>query len=309
MTCRVALRLALLPALLLLLPSCTVLDPSARALAVPGKNPPQLTPATSTHEDLVALPEPAGKITASVYAFRDLSGQYKQAPDSAYSTAVTQGAAAMLTKAMLDSGWFLPVEREGLQDLMTERRILRGGKEQDGTSAIPDLVGANILLEGGIVAYETNVRTGGLGIKYWGAGAHDEYRTDQVTVNLRAVDVRTGVVLDSVNTTRTIYSKKIGADFYRFVRFKKLLEAEAGYTRNEPAQLCVQEAIEAALVHLIVDGLEHRRWTTKDPQAINSPLVQSYLHPPAARDLPPATVPVTELSPPAAPPESAPVAP
>lgn len=286
MSWHLVIRRTVFLAVVLLLASCTVIDRSARDVAVPGNNAPQLTPASGTHRDLAALPPPTGLITASVYAFRDMSGQYKQAPDSSYSTAVTQGAAAMLTKAMLDSGWFVPVEREGLQNLMTERRILRGGKEQDSSATIPDLVPASIILEGGVVAYETNVSTGGIGVKYWGLGANDQYRTDQVTVNLRAVDVRTGRVLESINTTRTIYSKKVGADFYRFVRFKKLLEVEAGYTRNEPAQLCVQEAIESALIHLIVDGLERKLWATKDPQAIDSPLVQSYLHSSVAQELP-----------------------
>ncbi|GHS81413.1 hypothetical protein PAGU2196_22470 [Pseudomonas sp. PAGU 2196] len=35
---------------------------------------------------------------------------------------------------------------------------------------------------------------------------------------------------------------------FKFIEFKKLLEAEVGYTTNEPAQLCVLSSIEAAVV-------------------------------------------------------------
>src|SRR3546814_7689440 len=79
-----------------------------------------LTPATPSTRDLLKLPDPKGKIVVAVYGFRDQTGQYKPAPDSSFSTSVTQGAASMLVKALKDSGWFTPVERESLQELLTE---------------------------------------------------------------------------------------------------------------------------------------------------------------------------------------------
>src|SRR5690606_6779409 len=100
------------------------------ACAVPHKpaevaTPAHLTPATPSTRDLVKLPPPKGKVTVAVYGFRDQTGQYKPAPDSSFSTSVTQGASSMLVKALKDSGWFTPVERESLQELLTERRIVR----------------------------------------------------------------------------------------------------------------------------------------------------------------------------------------
>jgi curli production assembly/transport component CsgG len=142
---------------------------------------------------------------------------------------------------------------------------------------LPGLLPSSVLLEGGIIAFESNIKTGGAGVKYFGIGVSDLYRTDQVTVNLRAVDIRTGRILVSVSTTKTIFSIKLSADVFRFVRFKRLLEAEVGYTRNEPAQLCVQEAIESAVIHLIVRGVKDNHWTLKDSLDMNSPVFQSYL--------------------------------
>lgn len=241
----------------------------------------QLTPATKVTKDLFRLPEPKGKLVVGVYALRDQTGQYKPSPDSSFSTAVTQGATSILVKALKDSGWFIPVERENLQNLLTERKIIRALEtpQDKGNSTIqlPPLMPATILVEGGIVAYETNVRTGGAGARYLGVGVSDQYRVDQVTVNLRAIDIRGGQVLNSVSTTKTIYSHELSTGVYRFVNFKELLEIEAGYTRNEPVQLCVREALESAVVHLIVQGLKDRAWALKNEKDWDSSVIQAYL--------------------------------
>jgi curli production assembly/transport component CsgG len=299
----------LVAGLLLLLGACSAMDPSARDPSLPDlSSGPRLTPVTQTYRDLTGLPEPKGRIATAVYGFRDQTGQYKPLPDSNFSTAVTQGAGSMLVKALLDSGWFIPVEREGLQDLLTERRIIRAQEKPETPSKMPQLMSASILLQGGVVAYETNVKTGGAGVRYFGLGVSDLYRTDQVTVNLRAVDVRNGKVVQSVSTTKTILSVKVGADLFRFVSYGRLLEAEVGMTRNEPSQLCVQEAIQAAVAHLIVQGVHDRQWQLKNPQDIHSPVFQAYMGEQtrqlAASDLapeqarPPETTPPAEGTPP-----------
>jgi len=242
---------------------------------------PTLTPISETSRDLVQLPLPKGKIVASVYGFRDQTGQYKPAPDSSFSTAVTQGAGSLLVKAIADSGWFIPVEREGLQNLLTERRIVRALETRPGQKPPADtlsgLLPASVLLEGGVIAYEQDVRTGGIGVRYFGIGASDQYRSDQVTVNLRAVDIRTGRILASVSTTKTVFSFKLAGDVFRFVSFKRLLEAEAGYTTNEPAQLALRDAIEAAVIHLIVQGIRENHWSLRNAEDMDSAVVRAYL--------------------------------
>lgn len=259
----------------ILLSGCATLEqpPSAAVANV------QLTPPTRVTRDLLRLPEPKGKVVAAVYNFRDQTGQYKAAPDSSFSTTVTQGAASLLVKALKDSGWFIPVERENLQNLLTERKIVRALEtpQDKGALQLPPLMPATVLVEGGIVAYETNVRTGGLGARYLGVGAQTKYRVDQVTVNLRTVDIRNGQILNSVLTTKTIYSYELSTGVFRFVGFKELLELEGGYTRNEPSQLCVKEAIEAAVVHLTVQGLKDKVWALKNENDWHSPVLQAYL--------------------------------
>lgn len=263
----------------LCLSACTQLAPNAMRKPMASESRASITPQSEHHPDLQNLPRPKGQIVAAVYNFRDMTGQYKASPDSAYSTAVTQGAASMLVKAMLDSNWFQPVEREGLQNLLTERRIVRSQDEPGTTPSekLPALIPASIVIEGGIVGFDSNVRTGGAGLRYLGVGASDEYRTDQVTINLRAVDIRSGRILASVSTSKTVYSMKLRGDIYRFVRFKELLEAEAGFTRNEPGQLCLQDAIEAGLIHLIAQGVRRNLWSLADARDITHPVLRAYL--------------------------------
>src|SRR5690606_29604395 len=244
---------------------------------------PTLTPRASTYQDLINLPKPRGVVVAAVYGFRDQTGQYKPSPSS-FSTSVTQGAASMLMDALQASGWFMVLEREGLQNLLTERKIIRASQQKEGTPAnildeLPPLQAANIVLEGGIVGFDSNVRTGGEGARYLGIGGSREYRVDQVTVSLRAVDVRTGQVLANVMTSKTIYSVARSAGVFKFIELKDLLELEAGYTYNEPAQLCVLSAIEAAVAHLIAQGVERRLWQAADHGSLwNSSLAKYLAH-------------------------------
>ncbi len=247
--------------------------------------PPTLGYVTSVHDDLTSLPEPSGKIVVAVYGFRDQTGQYKaQANATSFSTAVTQGASAMLVQALIDSDWFIPVEREELQNLLTERKITRAtaknteneGDEGQSRLLIPSLVPANLLIEGGIVAYETNLLTGGFGAKYFGAGGDVKYRRDRVTIYLRAIDVRTGTILKSVSTSKSILSRGVDLGLFRFVRVKRLLEVETGLTTNEPPQMCVLEAIEKAVHTLIIEGILDNLWTLKVPEEISHPAILRY---------------------------------
>ncbi|MBE7376680.1 CsgG/HfaB family protein [Pseudomonas lopnurensis] len=259
------------------LQGCAVREPMSA-----DQHPPTLTPRTSTYQDLLALPRPKGPLVAAVYGFRDQTGQYKPNPASSFSTAVTQGAASMLVDAMQASGWFVVLEREGLQNVLTERKIIRASQAKPDVapniqSELPSLLAANIIMEGAIVAYETNVRSGGQGARYLGIGVSQEYRVDQVTVNLRAIDVRSGRVLSNVMTTKTIFSIGRSANVYKFIEFKELLEAEAGYTTNEPAQLCVLSAIEAAVAHLIAQGVDRRLWQTAEGSGGDHPALSKYL--------------------------------
>jgi len=260
-------------ALILLLQGCTTTE----ALIGEGIKTAGLTPRSTTYNDLVSLPKPKGKIVTAVYNFRDQTGQYKPVPASNFSTAVTQGATSFLLTALRDSGWFIPVEREGLQNLLTERKIIRATEKNINENfELPPLMPATVVIEGGIVGYDSNVKTGGAGARYLGIGGSEQYRQDQVTINLRMINTRSGEVLDSIMTTKTVFSQEISTGVFRFIEFKELLEIEAGMTTNEPVQVCVMAAIESALIHLIANGLKNNNWQLADPAQIENEVLKKY---------------------------------
>jgi len=240
----------------------------------------QLEYKTQIYKELVSLPPPKEPIILVVYKFRDQTGQYKPGTGTTgWSTAVTQGATSMLIKALQDAGagkWFTVLERESLPNLLNERKIIRQTRKQydnsakkngtkNGNHALPPLLFAPILLEGGIIAYESNLLTGGLGARYLGIGGSTEYSRDTVTIYLRAVSVKTGRVIKSVNTSKTIFSFSLNGAAFKFIGFQGLLEAEAGFTTNEPPQMAVLEAIEKAVYSMVIEGVIEGLWSFQDP--------------------------------------------
>ncbi|TCN66773.1 curli production assembly/transport component CsgG [Acetobacteroides hydrogenigenes] len=237
----------------------------------------RLGPETPMKKTLTQLPIPKEKVVAAVYKFRDQTGQYKMSESGgSWSTAVTQGATTILIRALEQSGWFIPIERENINNLLNERKIIRSsraqfeGKETD----LPPLLFAGILLEGGIISYETNLLTGGLGVRYFGIGGNTQYRMDRVTIYLRAVSTSSGAVLKTVYTSKTILSQEIKANVYRYVSLTKLLEAETGFTYNEPSELCITEAIEKAVQSLVIEGVKEKYWQLQNAKdTLSSPIV------------------------------------
>lgn len=260
---------------------CLSISACMPRLATMGTDPATAPEISKNKRELLSLPKPKGKISVAVYSFRDQTGQYKPVPNvSSFSTAVTQGTTTMLTQALKESNWFVPMEREGLQNLLTERKIIRATLEKQGVDidkALPPLENVSILIEGGVVGYDTNLVTGGLGAKYFGLGASTQYRMDQVSVSLRAVDVRTGRILKSLGTTKSILSREVSAGLFRFVSFKRLLEAEMGVTTNEPVQVAVMAAIEKAVVSLVIEGIMEKLWELENPKDYDSEIIKNYI--------------------------------
>ncbi|MGB5555461.1 MAG: CsgG/HfaB family protein [Flavobacteriaceae bacterium] len=238
---------------------------------------------TAKTQVLRELPVPYEKVVVGVYNFKDQTGQYKTLEaGSSFSTAVSQGATTMLVQALEDSKWFTPIERENLNNLLNERNIIRSTREEYQKNSnssqpfLPPLLYAGILLEGGVVSYDTNIITGGAGARYFGAGASTKYRQDRITIYLRAVSTSNGEILKTVYVSKTILSQSIDASLFRYVAFQRLLEAETGFTKNEPVQLAMKNAIESAVEALIVEGVAKGLWTTKEGGLKNKQLMDAH---------------------------------
>ena len=249
----------------LLLNGCAALVGAGSGLAKQPKGP-EIVP-SSAHQ-LLNLPPPNTKAVVAVYNFTDKTGQRKTIDNLAsFSTAVTQGGDDILIEALRDAGrgnWFAVVERAGLDGLTRERQLIKNTRdmyEGEGANRLKPLLYAGLILDGGIVGYDTNLRTGGAGARTLGIGMKHQYREDKVTVVLRAILVQTGEVLLNVTATKTILSTGGGTDFFKFYELgTQLVEAESGSTENEAGTHAVRVAIEAAVYGLVIQGLERQVW-------------------------------------------------
>jgi len=236
------------------------------------KQPPsvQENPQVDQLRQLPALDGPV--MTIGVYSFSDKTGQRKPADNMAsLSSAVTQGAEVWVIDALLCAGngsWFEVVERTGMDNVIKERQLIRSTREnyeQGVDRNLAPMKFAGLILEGGIVGYDSNVATGGAGARYFNIGGAVEYRVDTVTVAMRLVSVSTGRVLMSVATQKTIASYRSAADAFSFLDMgTKALELETGYSANEPTNYAVRSVIDAAVVEMVYEGVRKGLWNFKE---------------------------------------------
>jgi curli production assembly/transport component CsgG len=238
---------------------------------LPSSDPsPMAKPIVKTKvSELDTIPGPNGPpITIAVYNFTDKTGQRK--PNNTIATlssAVTQGGEVFLIKALQDAGkskWFQVVERVGLDDLIKERQLIRNQREtyegKDSKPLTPMLV-AGVMVQGGIVGYDSNIGSGGAGAALLGIGSSVQYRTDEVTVVIRLVSVHTGEVLVSAGASKTILSAGIDNNVVKFLdKGTMSVQIEAGANVNEPSTYAVRVATEAAVVDMIRQGAQKKLW-------------------------------------------------
>jgi len=248
-----------------------------------------VVPKNELQKEFDDVPPPAnGKLTVAVYSFQDKTGQRKAIPGIAsFSTAVTQGADALLIRSLQDVGkgtWFEVVERGNIDALTKERLIItqmRAAYEGNNAQKLMPLTFAGIILEGGIIGYDTGLESGGVGYNFLGIGPTTQYSKDIVTVSLRAISVNTGKVLATVTVTKVIYSTADAMAIFKSIDpsgFSNLgsqlfnsstgstgaaaaiFQFEAGLTINEATTIALKSTIEAAVIELIKEGQRKGVW-------------------------------------------------
>ena len=245
--------------LMLLLSGC-----ASTQLELVQEEPVKIEPKKKLADKLPLLDGPP--MTIAVYGFIDKTGQNKPNEKLAlFSKAVTQGAETFLIKALQDSkNWFKVVERVGLDNLIKERQLIRNQREvYEGKEAKPlkPLTIAGIMIEGGIIGYDTNIRSGGAGARYFGIGASKQYRVDEVVVSLRLISVSSGEILLTNSVSKTIYSTAYSLGVLQFLDSgTSSLEMELGSAMNEPTTYAVRVAIEQAVYEMIMEGERKKLW-------------------------------------------------
>ena len=221
--------------------------------------------------ELMELPPAEERPIVAVYQFQDKTGQRKNREGIAdFSTAVSQGGVEMVIDALKTAGngtWFRVAERNGIDHLVRERQIIRSARDDYARSTgetpqgLQPLLFAGMIIEGGVIGYDTNMETGGIGARTLGIGYARQYQKDSVTVSMRAVSVLTGEVLLNVQTRKTVLSYGSSGDVFRFVeQGTQLIEYENGVGNNESVTYAVRTAIEAAVLELINQGHDRGFW-------------------------------------------------
>lgn len=284
-----ALKLSLITLAVAMLTGCAAVRPMIDAEVV---DPPKVS--ETINEDFKNIPAPEGPpITVAVYSFKDQTGQRKPSNTlSTFSTAVTQGAEAYLINTLQEAGnrqWFTVVERVGLDNLLKERQMIRQTREiYDGDKAkmLPPMALAGVILEGGIIDYNSNTLTGGTGARWLGIGPYTQYTQDLVVISLRLVSVQTGEILTTVTVEKNLLSTSEGVTALRFFnQATKAFEFDAGQTFNEPGNYALRSAIETAVKELILKGERQGLWKFKEK---SNELVQKDTKGPGAPKTPPA---------------------
>jgi curli production assembly/transport component CsgG len=239
------------------------------------EEPVALQPRESLTTKIPELDGPA--ITIAVYGFQDKTGQMKPNDKLAvFSKAVTQGAEVFLIKSLQDSkNWFKVVERVGLDNLIKERQLIRNQREvYEGKDARPlkPMTVAGVMIEGGIIGYDSNIRSGGNGARFLGIGGSQQYRVDEIVISMRLISVNSGEVLLTTAVSKTIFSTQHNVGMLRFVDAgTKALELENGMALNEPTTYAVRVAIEQAVYDMIIEGEKKGIWRFKKPVQASRP--------------------------------------
>mgnify|MGYP003118717439 FL=1 len=257
-----------------LLASCTILvtDPIENNIA-PIQRIEQAEIRSLVNDELLNVDPAVRTPVIAVYreSFTDQTGARRSNSQFAtFSTAITQAPHAYLIRALKHAGknkngFFEVVERVGLDHVTKERQLIRSTRESfDEKQKLPPLVFAGLIMEGGVIGYESNTTSGGAGARYLGIGTSKAYRRDTVQVSLRTVSVTTGKVLMEVLVSKTILSASLDNDVFRFVADStELVEVEGGVVRNESVNIALQAAIEAAVLQTIKEGIQYEYWTVR----------------------------------------------
>lgn len=226
-------------------------------------------------EELLNVSQPKIPIVVAVYpnSFTDQTGQRKSNSEFAlFSTALTQAPSHLLIRSLKHTAngkFFRVAERVGLDNLTKERQLIRSAREQneakDGPKPIMPLLFAGVLMEGAVIGYDTNIKSGGIGARYLGIGTSKQYRIDNITVALRMISIATGEVLIDVLVSKQIYSYGQSQDVFKFIEVgTELVEIEMGDAENEPATLALQKAIEQAVLEIVKIGYDKGFWEIKN---------------------------------------------
>jgi curli biogenesis system outer membrane secretion channel CsgG len=171
---------------------------------------------------------PQHRIAVSAFEFRAGQG----------SKEIGDGMSDMLTDALTNTGRFIVLERERLDEVMAEQDLADSGRFANETVAPKgELEGAELLVRGSITMFDPKCAGGSIVV----------FSASQacLAVNIRIVDARTGRVVSATTVEGTAVQSRTG-----FVFTGELPFGLGGFEKT-PMETAIRNCIQAAVDHVV----------------------------------------------------------
>jgi curli biogenesis system outer membrane secretion channel CsgG len=176
---------------------------------------------------------PQKRIAVSAFEYRAGKG----------SSAIGEGMSDMLTNALFNTGKFIVLERDRLDEVMDEQDLAAGDRFKQETAAPKgELEGAELLIRGSVIQFEPKCR-GGSAIIVSG-------NTACMAINLRIIDAKTGRVVNATTVEGTSSDNRVGILFPA-----GSLPVGLGTYSNTPMEAAIRNCIETAVQHIAATKL------------------------------------------------------
>ncbi len=176
---------------------------------------------------------PQKRIAVSAFEYRAGKG----------SSEIGEGMSDMLTNALFNTGKFIVLERDRLNEVMEEQDLAASGRFKKETAAPKgELEGAELLIRGSVITFEPKCK-GGSAILVSGNQAC-------MAINLRIVDAKTGRVVNATTVEGTSGDSRIGIIFAG-----GSLPIGLGTYSNTPMEAAIRNCIETAVQHIAATKL------------------------------------------------------
>lgn len=182
----------------------------------------------------IPKPDPAKVKTVTVYRFQNKTG-------FPHGLQLTNGMLDMLMTALVDTGHFRVVEREGLDEIMTEKDLQRAG-EATGGAGSTKMHGADLIFKGAVTELD---QTGGgdFRLHHGDVGVGLETWTANVGLDIRVIDAATSEVMGSVDVRKTTRRTGISGSHRWGV--------SGGVEISNALDLAIRETIDEAVYQLV----------------------------------------------------------
>lgn len=113
------------------------------------------------------------------------------------SREIGSGMAEMLTTELINTGRYIVVERQALQEILGEQQLGQTGLVGGGAPRVGGLAGAQLLIKGVVSEFKYKAGGGGFGVGFKGVDLGAKTKKAHVGVDVRLIDASSGQVLDS----------------------------------------------------------------------------------------------------------------